>query len=124
MTLNEYQKKAQSFDLTKDTDNHKEHAIFQFIEEVGEVVGVFKRRLRGDYNIDVENYMNSRMTESVFQEDVFRKKLLDELGDAQWGLAAVAASHGITLEEIAQGNIKKLTDRASRSKIKGEGDER
>lgn len=102
MELNEYQEKAQSFDLTKGTDKHASHAAFQLIEEVGELAGVFKRWLRGDGELN-------------------REKLLDESGDALWGLAATAAAHGFTLEEVAQHNIKKLEDRRARGVIKGSG---
>lgn len=110
MTLNEYQEKAQSFDLTINTLNHKPHAVFQFLEEAGEVAGIFKRELRGDggYLLEVD----------------FKEKLMGELGDALWGLAAICASHNITLGKVAERNIQKLEDRKARNQIKGEGGER
>lgn len=108
MTLNEYQKKAQSFDLTiqRGLSAYINHAFYGLAEEVGELMALQKRVHRGDNLSD------------------YHEKVEKELGDVLWYVAAVAASHDMTLEEIAQGNLKKLTDRAVRGKIKGKGDER
>lgn len=37
--------------------------------------------------------------------------LIDELGDALWGIAAVCNAEGITLDEVIMNNIQKLTER-------------
>ena len=117
MTLDEYQQKAQSFDMTKDKldlDNYdiytsyKSHALFGLAEECGELMGIFKRHHRGDR----------------FEPGVFEETIIKELGDVLWYVAAVAASQGVTLEFVANVNIAKLEDRKARGKIKGMGDER
>ena len=47
-----------------------------------------------------------------FQEHEFDpNRLIDELGDVLWYVAQTATGLGITLEDVAQGNIKKLEKR-------------
>jgi NTP pyrophosphatase (non-canonical NTP hydrolase) len=47
-----------------------------------------------------------------------------ELGDILWNVAAVALDHGYTLEDIAAGNIVKLSGRKDNNTIQGSGDNR
>lgn len=108
MNIDDYQEKAQSFDLTKGTDKHALHALFQFLEEAGEVAGVVKRHLRGD---------------SAYQEEPFMQaKLLDELSDCAWGLAAIAESHGLKMSDVLKHNLAKLEARKAKGTIKGSGE--
>lgn len=65
-------------------------------EEAGEVAGLFKRELR-DFEKD-----RARCT---------TEKYVEELGDVLWYLVGVAYTHGITLEEIWDYNVKKLEER-------------
>lgn len=53
-----------------------------------------------------------------------QKKICLELGDALWYLDAVAFECGLTLEQVAAANLKKLADRRARKVIHGEGDNR
>lgn len=50
--------------------------------------------------------------------------LVEELGDALWYLAACADELGVTLDDVAQRNIKKLASRKERGVIHGDGDNR
>ena len=68
-------------------------------EEAGEVAGLFKRELR-DFEKD-----RARCT---------TEKYVEELGDVLWYLVGVAYTHGITLEEIWDYNVKKLEERYGR----------
>lgn len=104
MLLNEYQ--AQSSKYRVDTSPPEER-IMGLFEEAGEVAGIFKRLLRGDYN-----------------PDVAVTKLHKELGDVLWYLAAIAADNGWTLEEVAKTNLDKLESRQVRNLIIGSGDDR
>ena len=111
MNINEYQEKAQSFDLTKGTKYHARHAIFGLLEEVGEVAGIFKRFYRGDYDIG-----------ETIDSHIIKDKMYSEIGDVFWYVAALAAAHGFTLEEVAQHNIAKLEARKAKGVIKGGGE--
>lgn len=113
MTLNEYQEKANG---TADYGlDGQEYTVLGLVNEAGEVAGVVKKYIRGDYdNPDDEGQAYKTM----------REKLAKELGDVFWYLATCASEFGYTLEEIAQMNLDKLADRQERNMIKGDGDER
>lgn len=53
-----------------------------------------------------------------------RAALADELGDVLWYLAVLAADLGLSLDEIAAGNLDKLRSRLARAQIGGSGDRR
>ena len=61
-------------------------------EEAGEVLGLVRKHLMQGKPLD-------------------RAALTVELGDVLWCLSAVAADHGIPLEEIVTGNVAKLRAR-------------
>lgn len=77
-------------------------------EEAGEVLGKIAKYVRkGDSD-----------------EDGLREVVNKELGDVLYQVAQLARQFGLTLEEIAQSNKKKLEDRQDRGVLIGEGDER
>ena len=102
--LNQYQDLAGKF---QPPAVPPEERIFGLLEEAGEVAGVFKRMLRGDYSPDVAG-----------------EKLMKELGDVLWYLSRVAADNNVTLQQIAEANIDKLESRLIRNKLMGNGDDR
>lgn len=102
--LDDYQSEAFKFQAP---GTSPEERIMGLIEEVGEVAGIFKRLLRGD-----------------FDPDVAVTKLHKELGDVLWYLSQVAMDNGWKLSEIAEENIKKLESRKFRNVILGTGSER
>jgi NTP pyrophosphatase (non-canonical NTP hydrolase) len=53
-----------------------------------------------------------------------REALAAELGDVLWYLAQVCTELDISLDDVADANLKKLLDRQARGKIKGDGDTR
>ena len=77
--------------------------------EAGEVAGKIKKVFR-DKNGQIS--------------DETRDALKAELGDVLWYLAQVATELDLSLDEIAEYNIKKLLDRQARGKINGDGDNR
>lgn len=101
MNFEKYQKEAREFAIYK----NPLYPVLGLAEEAGEVVGKWAKALRGDGVLD-------------------RKSIKKELGDVLWMLSACADEMGFSLEDIAKENIVKLTDRANRNKIKGEGDNR
>jgi NTP pyrophosphatase (non-canonical NTP hydrolase) len=53
-----------------------------------------------------------------------RAALQSELGDVLWYLAQVCTELDLSLDEVAEHNIKKLYSRLERGKIGGDGDNR
>lgn len=103
MLLDDYQENAAKYQL----NTPPEERILGLLEEAGEVAGVLKRFVRGDYN-----------------GDVCVTKLHKELGDVLWYLSRVAADNGFKLSEIAEANLEKLESRKIRNMIMGAGDDR
>ena len=58
------------------------------------------------------------------RKDDFNLNVKKELGDILWCLAAVAADHGYSLEEVAMSNIMKLSIRKAQGTLTGSGDNR
>lgn len=75
--------------------------------EVGEVLDLYAKYFRGDYT-------KYPMTQ----------KLSKELGDIMWFISQICNEEGLSLEEILDENVDKLTSRKSRNKIRGAGDDR
>ncbi len=75
--------------------------------EAGEAAGVIKKAIRDGT-----------------PEPVVRERLKAECGDVLWYLAILLDDAGITMEECAEYNLKKLSDRQDRGVIQGSGDER
>lgn len=74
--------------------------------EVGEYCGKISKWLRGDY------------------EELDVKALKKELGDILFFVVASADDLGLTFDEIAEGNVEKLSARKKQGNIKGNGDNR
>lgn len=104
MLLDDYQNKAGEFQLPSAPP---EERVFGILEEVGEVAGVFKKLLRGDY-----------------PPEEAMARLHKELGDVLWYLSRIAADNNWKLSDIAQSNIDKLESRKLRNVIMGSGDTR
>ncbi len=77
--------------------------------EAGEVCSVIKKVIRdGGQDFTVEA----------------KKAIAKELGDCAWYMAQLATSIGMTLEQIAEGNLEKLSSRKDRGVLSGSGDNR
>ncbi len=83
------------------------YMLLGLCNEAGEVAGKYKKVLRGDVTLDE-----------------VREDLGKELGDVLWYLAGAATMCGLTLGDLAQGNLTKLQDRKERGLIQGNGDNR
>ena len=85
-------------------EKEEEYLMIGLANEVGEVLGKYKKQVRGDG----DKY----------------KEIRSELGDVCWYLARLFDMYDITLTEALHENYVKLTDRMERGVIKGDGDNR
>ena len=113
MNLDKYQKRAAEFDLFETSVDLKAPGFLEkvlgLVGEAGEAADKIKKIIR-----DKGGYAS--------EED--RAEITKELGDVLWYLANVARYLGVSLSDIAEGNIKKLSSRKNRNKLHGEGDNR
>ena len=80
--------------------------------EAGEVAERIKKILRLE-GVDLDTAIAER-----------REDIVKEMGDVLWYLAALCRELGVTLEEVAGANLKKLQSRYDRGVIYGDGDNR
>lgn len=105
MNLNGYQEKAMAFRLPSADELY---ALLNLTGEVGELNSLNAKVIRDQH----------------LSEEEYQRLAKKELGDILWCLAAVTADFGFTLEEIAQGNLDKLTERSAKGTLQGSGDDR
>ena len=90
MELNEYQDKAQrTSNKQLSSVDHLLNGLLGLAGESGECCDLVKKNLYQDHR-------------------EIATKLLDELGDVLWYVAETASAIGITMEEIARHNLRKL----------------
>ena len=53
-----------------------------------------------------------------------KKEIKKELGDVLWYLSQLATELNLSLEEVAEENVRKIYDRMERGVLKGDGDNR
>jgi NTP pyrophosphatase (non-canonical NTP hydrolase) len=87
------------------TDKAITYPLLGLIGEVGEFANKFKKVLRDGAEFT--------------QED-----MLAELGDVLWYVSNLAQDAGLSLNDVAEHNIKKLLDRQNRGVLGGAGDTR
>jgi len=107
MTLNEYQEKA-----IKEAFYEKDDISYNALGiagEAGEIADHVKKMFRDD--------------EGVLTPER-REILKKECGDVLWYIANMARRLGVTLDEVAEANIKKIQDRKERGTQHGSGDNR
>lgn len=113
MKIDEYQEKTAEFDFFEATDDLLTPGFLEKVlglaGEAGEVADKVKKIIR-----DKDGHIS--------EED--RDAIMKELGDVMWYVASVARYLNVSLSEVAEGNIKKLSSRKKRNKLHGEGDER
>ena len=93
MELDDYQRGAlRTANRALDARDRLLDAASGLAEEAGEVLGLVRKR--------------------VFQErESSAERMTEELGDVLWCLAVTADSFGLTLDEIASANLRKLERR-------------
>jgi NTP pyrophosphatase (non-canonical NTP hydrolase) len=93
MTLDDYQRAAlRTINPTLTPDQRLLDAAAGLAEEAGEVLGLVRKR-------------------AFQQRESSRDRFAEELGDVFWCLAVTADALGLTLDEIARANQRKLEQR-------------
>lgn len=109
MNFKEYQEKAGTFAAYNDDT----YPFLGLAEEVGEFLGIIAKMQRGD---DMLKRFGSGLA--------IREAVTKEAGDVLWQLQECLSVLEISLQEVAEMNIQKLTDRQARGVIRGAGDDR
>jgi len=102
----DYQMEARKT-VDESVQGEDDYFIHGLTSEAGEVAGVRKKYLRGDYG-----------------REEYHEKLKLELGDVLWYMAMICEEYGFNLQTIAQMNVEKLRKRQEAGTLKGDGDER
>lgn len=108
MNLNEYQGAARDFAIYP-REMAVIYPVLGLCGEAGEVAEKIKKIARD--------------TDGQSSDDQ-RAAIAKELGDVLWYVANLAFDLGFTLDQIANENIRKLSDRRDRNVLKGSGDNR
>lgn len=115
MTLDQYQDKVSEFCFYPGS---LLYPALGLTGEAGEVAEKVKKLYR-----DTEvNFMREDMTEELTPDQA--RAIALEVGDVLFYVAAIANDIDYSLEEIADMNIDKLTDRKARNVLSGSGDHR
>ena len=109
MQFDEYQKKSRETALYPDVGHNFVYPTLGLVGEAGEVADKLKKTIRDDGGI---------LTEEK------RREVGKELGDVLWYVAQVASEMGLSLNDVAEGNLEKLFSRKERGVIGGSGDNR
>lgn len=95
ISFRDYEKHVKETDKTRKFDV----PLYGLVGEVGEIFTAFKKN-------ELENFPG------------FENELKEELGDALWYLSALALKNGISLQEIAEKNMKKSTALWDKGKLR------
>ncbi len=111
MDFNEYEEKASETAVFNDrtTEYKLMYLALGVAGEAGEVAEKIKKVMRNDNGI---------------VSDEKRESIKSEVGDVLWYLSQLSRELGFTIEDAAQANMRKITDRKSRDVIRSEGDNR
>ena len=101
MLLDEYQERARTMAVYPGEFAYNYLAL-GVAGEAGEVANKVKKVLRDKNGV---------------MDDTSRALIVDELGDVLWYIALMAHELGVTLQDVAEGNIAKLTERKARNLI-------
>lgn len=109
MDFKEYQEKSRKTAVYPNIGDNFVYPTLGLAGEAGEVAEKIKKVIRDKGGII---------------DDETRELIKKELGDVLWYVSQIASELNLSLEDIAETNIKKLYDRLERGKISGSGDNR
>jgi NTP pyrophosphatase (non-canonical NTP hydrolase) len=109
MILDEYQIEADKTAIYPKKGKNIFYPALGLCSEAGEVADKIKKIMRDKMGIFEE-------------EDI--DAIEKEIGDVLWYTSMLASEFGISLEHVAQTNLKKLQERKEKNTIHGDGDNR
>lgn len=109
MRLSDYQQRSRATAVYPGAGENLLYPTLGLCGEAGEVAEKVKKMVRDDGGT---------------LSDERRAALGLELGDVLWYVAQLATEAGLELDEIAEGNLEKLTSRQARGRLAGSGDTR
>lgn len=109
MNFSEYQEKSRVTAKYPDAGKNYIYPTLGLAGEAGEVAEKIKKVIR-DHGGEVS--------------DDTRAEIEKELGDVLWYVTQLASELHISMEDVAEGNLKKLYDRMERGVLSGSGDNR
>jgi len=109
MTFEEYQKLTQKTALYPNKGHNFVYPTLGLSGESGEVAEKVKKIFRDNNGI---------------VDEKIKITIQKELGDVLWYVAQIATEFDLSLDRIANENIKKLSSRKQRSMLHGDGDNR
>lgn len=109
MTFDEYQAASRKTAKYPDIGHNVAYPTLGLAGEAGEVAERVKKMYRDDGGVLAPQR---------------RDALKAELGDVLWYVAALCSELGLSMEDVAAHNVRKLQDRQARNVISGDGDER
>jgi NTP pyrophosphatase (non-canonical NTP hydrolase) len=109
MNFQEYQEKSRKTAIYPEVGNNFIYPSLGLCGETGEVAEKMKKVIRDDGGI-------------VSNEK--KEEIKKELGDVLWYVSQLASELNLSLDDVAESNLKKLYDRMERNKLSGSGDNR
>ena len=109
MELNHYQERARLTALYPNVGENPIYPTLGLSGEAGEVADKVKKVIR-----DKGGVFDNASTEAIMLE----------LGDVLWYIAQLSSELGFSLDSVAEANLSKLSSRAARGKLGGDGDKR
>ena len=121
MELNVYQKKA--METCMPTCENISYMLLNLVGEVGEFSSKIAKAIRKGGFMIRENRLcfapKTQTEESLYKLD---ESLMAEAGDILWQLSGLCTIMGWELEDVAEYNLKKLSERKKNGTIAGNGD--
>ena len=109
MDFETYQKQSRKTALYLDVDKNFVYPTLGLVGESGEVAEKIKKVLRDKNGVIDENT---------------KSEIKKELGDVLWYLSQLSTELNLSLDDIADENLQKLSSRMERNKLHGDGDNR
>lgn len=120
MSLEEYQRKAMT--TCMESSNNFCYMMLNLVGEVGEFSSKVAKAIRKRKAIVEWNHLITEDEVAMTEDEL--DDLKKEAGDILWQLSGLCTVMGWKLEDVAQENLAKLSDRKDRNVIAGNGDNR